>query len=265
MKPLFQGQVVLITGSSQGIGKSLAVHLGERGASIGLNGRDQEKLRKTHDELNSMGIDNLMLPGDVTDYQTCEKIIAGIIDKYGKLNAVVANGSMMVESSIEAIKPEVFSLAIDSQILGAVYPVKAALPELIKSKGYILLVSSLASFYGLPRFSAYSMGKAAHTRFAQSLRFEMSGSGIDIGVAYVCFTKNEPHKQMMLPDGSLSYLPKRPSRMQYPREKVASCMASMLMKRKKKKIISFYGKAYETASRLFPVILRTFVKRSLPI
>jgi short-subunit dehydrogenase len=265
MIPIFQDQVILVTGSSQGIGKSLAIHLGMRGAKIGINGRDREKLLKTHEELNSLGIDNLMLHGDVTDYSTCEELIKQLVAKYGKLDALVANASMMVESTIEEIKPEVFKKAIDSQILGAVYPVKASLSEIVRSGGYILLVSSLASFYGLPRFSAYSMGKAAHTRLAQSLRFEMAGSGIEIGVAYVCFTKNEAHKQMMLPDGSLSYLPKRPSRMQYKREKVAECLATMIRKRKKRKIISFYGKAYEISSRMFPFVLRTFVKRSLPI
>lgn len=265
MKPEFKDKVIFITGSSQGIGRALAFYMGQRGAKIGLNGRDAGKLAKTHEELNSHGIDNLMIPGDVTDYETCQKIIGSLVGKYGRLDAIVANASVMVESTILEINPQVFRKAIDSQILGAVYPVKAALPELIKSKGYILLISSLSAFYGLPRFSAYSMGKSAHTAFAQSLGFELRELKVDVGIAYVCFTQNDPNKQMMLPDGTITALPKRPARMQHTQEKVARELAMMIKRKTKRKVLSFYGKAYDLSCRVFPVVTRTFIKRSLPI
>ena len=265
MKTEFQEKVIFITGSSQGIGKALALYMGQRGAKIGLNGRDTEKLKKTHKELSSLGIDSLMVPGDVTDYETCEKIIERLVDNYGRIDAVVANASMMVESTILEIKPQVFRKAIDSQVLGAVFPVKAALPELIKSKGYVLLISSLSAFYGLPRFSAYSMGKSAHTALAQSLGFELRDLNVTVGIAYVCFTQNDPNKQMMLPDGTISGLPKRPARMQHPQEKVARELAGMIKRKTKRKALSFYGKAYDLTCRVLPVVTRTFIKRSLPI
>ena len=125
MKPEFQNQVILITGSSQGIGKSLAIHLGLRGAKIGLNGRTTEKLSNTFNELKGLNIDCMMVPGDVTDYAVCEEMIRMIKEKYGKLDCIVANGSVMAEASVMEIKPEVFKTVIDSQILGAVYPVMA--------------------------------------------------------------------------------------------------------------------------------------------
>ncbi len=264
MKPEFQNQVILITGSSQGIGKALAIHLGQRGAKIGLNGRNLEKLNKSHLELNNLGIDNLMVPGDVTDYDVCETIIRLLVNHYGKLDGVVANASIMVESTIQDIKPEVFKMAINSQILGAVFPIKAALPALIKENGYILLISSLAAMYGLARFSAYSMGKTSYKNLAQSLRFELRNSGVGIGVAYVCFTQNEPQKQMIMPDGSLSSLPKRPTLLQQPREKVAKILAGMIKKRKKRKVLSLYGKAYSLSSQALPLLLETYIKRSSP-
>jgi len=265
MKSEFRDQVILITGSSQGIGKSLAIYLGIRGAKICLNGRNTEKLKETNTELNGLGIDNFMVPGDVTDYSICEKIIEDIVSHYGKLDGIVANASMMVESSIQDVKPEVFSNAIDSQILGAVFPVKAGLSEILKSKGYILLISSLSALYGVPRFSAYSMGKRTYTNLAQSLRFEHQNSGIAIGVAYVCFTKNEPRKQMILPNGELCELPKRPTKLQHPREKVAKSLALMIKFRRKTKTLSLYGKAYGFFSRYIPLVIKIFVKRRLPI
>jgi short-subunit dehydrogenase len=265
MKPEFQNQVFLITGSSQGIGKSLAIHLGIRGAKIGLNGRTLDKLSKTFNELKEENIDCLMVPGDVTNYQVCEEIVSRIIKEYGKLDCVVANGSVMSEASVMQIKPEVFKTVIDSQILGAVYPVKAALQSLIDSKGYILMISSLSAFYGLPRFSSYSMGKIAHKNFAQSLEFEMANTGVNIGVAYVCFTKNETFKQMILPDGKLSLLPKRPGRMQHTREEVAKDLARMISKRKRKYTLSFYGKTYGFFARVFPFVIKIILKRKLPI
>ena len=206
-----------------------------------------------------------MVPGDVTDFSICERIVEDIVSHYGKLDVIVANASMMVESSIQDIKPEVFSSAIDSQVLGAVFPVKAGLPEILKSNGYILLISSLSALYGVPRFSAYSMGKRTYTNLAQSLRLEHQNSGIGIGVAYVCFTQNEPRKQMILPDGELCGLPKRPTRLQQPREKVARSLARMIKNRSKTKTLSLYGKAYGFFSRYCPLVINIFVKRRLPI
>ena len=109
------------------------------------------------------------------------------------------------------------------------------------------------------------MGKIAHKNFAQSLEFEMANTGISIGVAYVCFTKNETFKQMILPDGNLSPLPKRPGRMQHTREEVAKDLARMILKRKRKYTLSFYGKTYGFIARVFPFIIKMILKRKLPI
>ena len=261
----FQGKVILITGSSKGIGKALAIHLGLRGAKIGLNGRNTETLSKTNSKLREMGIDCLMVPGDVTDYEVCESIVNDLIKNFGRLDCVVSNGSMMSEASILEIDPKVFKTVIESQIIGAVFPVKAALPALIKSKGYILMISSLAAFYGMPRYSSYSMGKVAHRNFAQSLDLEMNNKGVDIGVAYVCFTKNELDKQMIAPDGHLSSLPHRPGNMQLSREKVANGLAKMILRRKRSYVLSLYGKAYSVVIKLFPGLMRYIFRKKLPV
>lgn len=265
MKTDFQGKVILITGSSKGIGKALAIHLGQRGAKIGLNGRNKETLSKANNELIEMGIDSIMVPGDVTDYDVCESIVAKIVDNFGRLDCVVSNGSMMSEASILEVDAKVFKTVIESQILGAVFPVKAALPALIKSKGYILMISSLSAFYGLPKYASYSMGKITHKNFAQSLELEMRNTGVDIGVAYVCFTKNEIDKQMITPDGHLSDLPERPGKMQLPREKVAKSLAMMILKRRRKYVLSLYGKLFSIAIKVLPGLMRYIFKKKLPI
>lgn len=265
MKKELKNQVILITGSSKGIGKALAINLGNAGAKIGLNGRNTEKLGETFKELTNLGIDCIMVPGDVTDYTACENIVRGMIDKYGRLDCLVANASMMTEAGLEEINPDVLSKGLDSQILGTVYPIKASISPLKESGGYILMISSLLAFYGLPRYSVYAIGKVAQTALAQSLSFEFDDTGIDIGVAYVCFVKNEADKVMILPDGKTSTLTERPGKMQFSREKVAQILANTIRKRKKRLVMSFYGKFYDLCSRIFPSFIRFVMKRKLPL
>ena len=259
----FAGKVILITGSSQGIGKSLAFNLGKKGAIIGLNGRDNNKLKAVHEDFSKQSIKSLTVPGDVNNYKDCEKIVSKLISEYGRLDVVVANASVMVEAGINEIQPDVLKIAIDSQAIGTTFPIKAALPYLIESKGYILMISSLAAFYTTPRYTTYSMGKATQTLLAQGLRFEMKGTGVDVGIAYVCFTKNENGKTMIRKDGSLSKMPPRPGKMQFSREKVSAKLAGMISKRSKSKTFSIYGKAYRFASKFCPGLIRIFFRVKL--
>ena len=234
----FKGKVAIITGSSQGIGKATAIELCKKGASVVLNGRTLKKLRKTELELLNQGFDVKAVQGDITSLEGCQNLIDETIKTYGKIDILINNGSVTMNESFDSLKPEIFSEIYNSNSVGAVYPTKLALPHLKKTKGSVIFISSLAGLHSMPSASGYSMGKMALTAFWQSLRIELSSTGIHFGICYVSFTQTENQKRMVTADGSLIPVPKRPNIILQSREKVSRKIVRMIQFRRPKIILS---------------------------
>lgn len=248
----FKNKVAIITGSSQGIGKETAIQLCELGCKVVLNGRTLSKLEATRDELLAKGLDVDAIQGDVTSIEDCQNLIDKTVEKFGRLDILINNGSLTMNERFDQLQPEVYKAIFDSNSSGAVYPTMAALPHLKKTKGSIIFISSLAGFHGLPAASAYSMGKMSLTPLWQSLRIELTYTGIHFGIVHVSFTQNEDQKRMVTSDGSLIPVPKRPSFIQQPREKVARSIIRMIKYRRKRKVLSPLGKITAFMMRFFP-------------
>lgn len=255
-----KGKVAIITGSSQGIGKATAIELCKQGVSVVLNGRTLSKLRKTELELLNQGFDVIAIRGDITSLTDCQALIDGAIKVYGKLDILINNGSLTMNESFESLDPELFSEIYNSNSMGAVYPTKAALPYLKKTKGSIIFISSLAGLHSMPSASGYSMGKMALTALWQSLRIELSSTGIHFGICYVSFTQNETQKRMVTADGTLIPVPKRPKFILQSREKVSRKIVQMTRYRRPKIILSVFGKVISIAFRYAPrIVLRLII------
>jgi short-subunit dehydrogenase len=261
MKTFFQGKIALITGSSQGIGKAIAKELGLQGAVIALNGRNLAKLEKTNQELIQSGIKTLLVPGDITNFQVCEQIIGSILQEFNHLDILVTNASITAAGNFTDLPIEIFKTAVDSLFYGSVFPVKAALPELIRTKGQIILISSLAGLFGLPKHSAYSAGKMALTGFAQSLQTEVRSTGVHIGIAYVSFTRNDNEKRVLNESGDWCPVPARPPAIQQSPEHVAKGIAKMLRHRRQMKVFSAIGKIQLVIIRFAPWLFRMISRK----
>ena len=251
----FNGKVAIVTGSSQGIGKATAINLCKQGASVVLNGRTYDKLRATESELKQMGYSVIAVQGDITSNEDCLNLIQKTLDQFGKIDFLINNGSLTMNERISELNPEVFATIFESNSMGAVYPTLAALPHLIKTKGSVIFISSLAGLHGLPTASAYSMGKMALTALWQSMKIELRNTGIHFGICYVSFTQNEEQKRMITANGTLIPVPKRPQFLLQSREKVASKITEMIRQRKSKIILSPIGKTTAFLMRHFPKVV----------
>jgi NAD(P)-dependent dehydrogenase (short-subunit alcohol dehydrogenase family) len=256
------GKVALITGSSMGIGKAIAIELCRSGASVVINGRNAEKLNVTRDQLSSMGFDLIACPADVTNFQECEMLVNTAISKYKRLDILVTSAGVAGCASFEILSPDHFKTVVDSNIYGTVFPARAALPYLKESKGSLVLISSLAGMMGIPYYTAYCSGKMALTAFYQCLRGELKNTGIHTGIVYVGFTKNEEGKRFISADGNLGPVPPRNEWLQQPREKVARSVVKLIKKRKSRMILSPIGKINAVLIRFFPFIARTIVEHA---
>ena len=116
------GKVAVITGSSMGIGKALAIEMAQRGARVVLNGRDKTRLDETHQMLLDNGYDVTAISGDVSNFNDCEKLIEHTLKSYGKIDYLINNAGLSAEGEIEKMQPDLFKKIIDVNYLGSIFP-----------------------------------------------------------------------------------------------------------------------------------------------
>ena len=260
-----ENKVVLITGSSQGIGKETALQFAAKGAKIVINGRTKSKLLAIEEEFVQLGYEVLAVAADITVQEECEQMIDEVVNKFGRLDVLINNGGLTMNEGIENLESNLFSSIFISNSMSSVYMTKAALPHLQKTKGSVVFISSIAGLHGLPSASAYSMGKMSLTAFWQSIQLELINSGIHFGICYLGFTENDAEKTMIQQKGNLTSVPDRPKYLVQSKQKVASNIIRLVKKRKKKKVFSALGKMSEFTFNHFPLttlfLLRTISRK----
>jgi len=263
MQKHFRDKIIIITGSNQGIGRALAIQLGTYGAKVVINGRNKEKLSAVSEELKSMGIASLALNGDISDIGFCEELINKTVEHFGQLDVLINNAGMSAKASLANGSLEVFKKVVDINLLGSAYTSKFAIPHLIKNKGSLLFISSLAGIHGLPFFTSYSTSKMALTALAESLRIELHGHDIHIGTAYVGFTETAKAKTFYNEKGELEVLQKRENVKATPLSVTTDKLIRQIKNRKKSVYHSPVGKLNHILNRISPGFVEFFLKKSL--
>ena len=184
MSESLRGKTVLITGAARGIGAATARLLHSQGAKLVLTDIDEQPLAALADEMGSAD-DVLTMTCDVCDLGAMEDAVAQAVDRFGELDVVLANAGIASYGSVLEVDPATFRRVIDINVIGVFHTVRAALPSLIESKGYVLVVSSMAAFGAMPGLAAYNASKAGSEHFANALRLEVNHRGVGVGVAHM--------------------------------------------------------------------------------
>ncbi len=176
-----RGKVVLITGAARGIGAGVARDLATKGATVALVGLEVDELRKVAAEC---GEDAGAWEADVTSWADLEQATSAIVERYGRIDVVLANAGIAATGFTRSIDPAAFERVINVDLLGVWRTVRVTLPHLIEARGYAMLVSSAAAIIHIPGNAAYSAAKAGVEAFANSLRAEVRHLGVDVGVVH---------------------------------------------------------------------------------
>jgi len=181
-------KVVLITGSTSGIGKALAKTFGRAGASIVITGRNLANLEVTAQELNQLHIQNLAIQADVSKEADCARMVAETVAAFGKLDILINNAGISMRALFQDLDLAVIRKVMDINFYGTVYATKFALPHILKAKGSVIGISSIAGYRGLPGRTGYSASKFAMHGFLETLRTEVLNQGVHVMVACPGFT-----------------------------------------------------------------------------
>ncbi len=258
----YKNKVVLITGSSMGIGKELAKQILDNSGKVVITGRDETKLKAIEIEFEEYSDSMLTVSGDITNYETNEMLIQKTIDHFGQLDILITNAGLSGYGEVENMNPQIAKQIIDTNIYGTLFPIKAAIPELKKTKGSVLLVSSLAGLKGLPGYAAYSLSKMSLTALAESLTIELKSYGIYIGIAYLGFTENEKTKRTLNPKGKLEEVPIRPKRFTSTREATAEKILRQVSRCEHKNIHSLLGKFANFLNKYLSPVMNIFLTKN---
>ncbi|XP_051924769.1 3-oxoacyl-[acyl-carrier-protein] reductase FabG-like [Hippocampus zosterae] len=171
-----KGKVTLITGASSGIGAGTAVLFAKLGAVLALNGRDVENLTKVAKECTECGggTQHLLVPGDLTDEDTVKKTVEEVIARFGRLDVLVNNAGILAMGGIETSDLATYDRVMNINVRSVYQLTQLCVPHLIKTKGCIVNVSSVAGCRSYPDNLAYCVSKCALDQFTRCVALELA-------------------------------------------------------------------------------------------
>ena len=207
------GRVVLLTGAAGGIGSQTARRLVEAGHRVALVDIDGSALERLSVEL---GVSALAIQADVTSLADLERAVAATTARFGRLDATIANAGIEILGPLGTMPMTDVDRVIDVDLLGVWRTARAALPEVIRSRGYILVVSSVSGTTPGPFNAAYNAAKAGVAAMAKTLRLEVKGQGVRVGIAYFGYIDTIEGRRAVENPAMADVMARAPARMRSP-------------------------------------------------
>ncbi len=259
----WNNKTVIITGASSGIGKALALELSGKGARLVLAARNvaaledlSERLKKQHNEV-------LIIRTDVSKEPDCQHLIEETISVFGGIDVLINNAGISMRALFSEVDLKVLKELMDVNFWGTVYCTKFALPWLLRSKGTVAGVSSIAGYKGLPGRTGYSASKFAIHGFLETLRIENLKTGLHVLIACPGFTASNIRNTARSKDGSAQKESPINEDKLMTAEKVARLLLRSVEKRKKFMILTAQGKLTVFLNKLFPSWVDKLVYRHM--
>ena len=258
-----QQKVVLITGASSGIGRALAFAFGREGASIVICARKTDALNVVSRELQQAGIDNLAITADVSIEADVKTLIDQAVAHYGRLDILINNAGITMRSLVIDADPEVFRTVMDINFMGTVYATHYALPHILRAKGSVVGISSIAGYRGLPVRAGYSASKFAMNGFLEALRTEMLYSGVHVLTACPGFTTSNIRVAALDASGQAAGESVRDESDMMSADECAQHILNAVKKRKRELILTMQGKLTVFLNKWLPSLTDRLVYNTL--
>jgi short-subunit dehydrogenase len=260
---LLNDKVVVITGASSGIGKALAIEFARRGANLVVAARQYVALCQLTEQLiKEFNIKAVAVQCDVSIEEDCALLIKQSVLTFGKIDTLINNAGISMRALFKDVDLKVLKTLMDVNFWGTVYCTKYALPHLLKTKGSVVGVSSVAGYKGLPGRSGYSASKFAMNGFLDVLRVENLKTGIHVMTACPGFTASNIRNTALARDGSQQGESTLEEDKMMTAEEVAKNIADGVEKRSRVLIMTSQGKLAVLLSKFIPATLDKLVYKT---
>jgi len=250
---VFQNKTIIITGASSGIGKALAIACLEQGARVALCARNVEKLQEA---FHSFDNNNLLLQAaDVSKEEDCSSFVDAVVRKWGTIDVLVNNAGISMRALFEDADLSVIRNLMDINFWGTVYMSKFALPQILRSKGIICGISSIAGYRGLPARTGYSSSKFAMQGFLEALRTELLHTGVHVMWVSPGFTASNIRNTALSASGAAQKETPLEEDKLMSAEECARRIIQAMQKRKRTLVMTFQGKMAVWLNKLIPAFV----------
>ncbi|MGA8366491.1 MAG: 3-oxoacyl-[acyl-carrier-protein] reductase [Candidatus Acidiferrales bacterium] len=188
-----KGKVALVTGASRGIGRAIAIELARRGANVAIDYRvGAAHGQNVAEEIRALGVECLLLQGDVAKKEDARRIVKEVLDKWQRLDILVNNAGITRDHSLRKMTDEDWAEVIDVNLNGTYYCTSAALPAMINQRfGRIINISSVVGQMGAFGQANYSASKGGIIAFTKTLALEMAKYNITANSIAPGYTSTE--------------------------------------------------------------------------
>jgi short-subunit dehydrogenase len=259
----FSKKVVVITGASSGIGRALANEFANQGAYVVAAARSKDKLLTLENQPNKTNGKLMALTTDVSREEDCRKLIETTIKEFGKIDILISNAGVSMRALFEDTDLHVIRRLMDVNFWGTVYCTKYALPYLLKSKGSLVGVSSVAGYKGLPGRTGYSASKFAMQGFLGVVRTENMKKGLHVLIACPGFTSSNIRNTALAADGTQQGESPRDENKMMSADDVALRIIKSITKRKRNLVLTTEGRLIVFLNKFFPTLLDQIIYNQL--
>ena len=185
----FTEQVAIITGGGTGIGRAFSEALADAGARVVIASRREETLKQTADELNAKAGGERVFPYafDVRSREETEALVRYALEHFGAIDVLVNNAGLAVAETVTKITDEGWDTVMDTNVRGAMWLVRAALPLMLAQNfGDVVNVSSQAGKHGYADVPSYCASKFGLLGFSEALRDDVRKRGANVRVFNFC-------------------------------------------------------------------------------
>jgi len=251
----FKNKVVIITGASSGIGKACAEEFAKRGASLVLGARQYVTLCEITADLEARyGIRAIAVQIDVSKEEECEVLVKQALVTFSKIDILINNAGLSMRALFNDLDLSVLKNLMDVNFWGTVYCTKYALPEILKTQGSVIGISSIAGYRGLPGRTGYSASKFAMNGFMESLRTELLKTGVHVMVACPGFTASNIRVTALAKDGAAHGETSMEEGKMMTAEEVATRIVDGIAARKRTLVMTGQGKLTVWINKLLPAL-----------
>lgn len=258
----FRNKVALITGASSGIGEELAKQLGQAGAMLTVAARRRELLQNLGQRIaQAQSTQPLVLECDVTRDGDLERAVTGTVKQWGKLDVVIANAGFGVVGPLKKLSLDDYRRQFETNVFGVLRTIYAALSEIEKTKGNIVIIGSVSGWTASPGASPYSMSKFALRSLANSITPELRLAGVKVTLispGFVASNIRRVDNQGKLHSGAKDPIPPW---LVMSTEKAVRQILRAVASGRRETIISGHGKILVALERFTPWVLRIAGRR----
>ncbi len=258
----FRDKIVLITGASSGIGEELARQLARAGAVLTLAARRIELLEEVGRGIREAGgAEPLIMECDVTRDEDPPRAVAETVLRRGRLDIVIANAGFGVVGNFARLNVEDYRRQFETNVFGVLRTLHAALPEVTKSRGQLVIVGSVAGWTASPGASPYAMSKFAVRALANSITPELALMGVRVTLISPGFVESNIRRVDNQGQLHADAAEPMPGWLVADRRHAVSQMLHAIARGRREIIITGHGKLFVALERFAPWVLRAAAHR----